>query len=121
MYLDNNNTKRSGWVYTYKGSELLPFAKAKIIVMCDQERVARERVIELTRDPKTDPTDRKVDEAKRAVISSATMVEELTVYVHEFARNPDREFHLSAGDVVFFGIISADIQSAVEAAITPKN
>jgi hypothetical protein len=95
--------------------------RAKWRRLCAQEREARESVINLTRDPNTNPTDRKVDEAKRAVITAATLVEELAVYCHEFARNPDREYHLSSGDVVFFDLIDADIQAATLQAITPSN
>jgi len=121
MYLDNTHTSRSGWRYTYLGGEILTFAKAKLAQKCEEERKAREEVINLTRDPATNPADRKVEEAKRNVVAAATVVEELMVYVHQFAREPAKEYHLSSGDVVFFGLVSEDIRNAVESSIKPRN
>ena len=121
MYLDNTNTSRSGWRYTYKGAEMLSFTKTKLAIACSQEKEARELVIRLTRDPNTNPADQKVEEAKRTVVKSATLVEELMVFTHEFARNPERDYSLSMGDVVFFGLIDEDIQLETRKFITPGN
>jgi hypothetical protein len=121
VYLDNTHTSRAGWRYTYKGSDLLPYAKKKLTDMCEQERAAREEVITLTRDPATNPEDRRVQEAKRTVATTASVVEELMVYVHQFAREPEKEFSLSSGDVVFFGVLGASLKSQVEDAIKPRN
>lgn len=120
MYLDNSNISRNGWKYTYKGSELLSFAETKLQQKCREEQEARTRVIELTRDTTVSPNDRKVDEAKRDVERAATVVEELMVHVHQFRREMDREFHLSMGDVVFFGLIDMTIQRQVREAIAPQ-
>jgi hypothetical protein len=121
MYLDNLYTSRSTFRYPYKGGDVLSHAEARLKQKCEEEREARELVIKLTRDPKVSPTDRQVEEAKRNVVSAATVVEELGVYVHEFRRNPEREYNLSLGDVVFFGLVHEYIKSDIEAAITPGN
>jgi uncharacterized membrane protein len=121
MYLDNTHTSRTGFRYTYKAEEMLPHAEDRLREKIDEERDAREEVISLTRDPSVNPQDRRVEEAKRRVVTAATAVEELSVYVHEFGRQPDREYNLSLGDVVFFGLIRPDIRAAVEAGIKPTN
>lgn len=121
MYLDNTHTSRSGFRYTYQGQELLPYAEARLKEKCVEERAAREEVIRLTRDPAVNPGDVKVEQAKRNVLATATVVEELGVYVHEFGRNPEREFNLSSGDVVFFGLVGKRIKDQVAAAIKPNN
>lgn len=121
MYLDNAHTNRSTWKYTYTGEQLLAFAQRRLQRACVEERNARESVITLTRDPAVSPTDRRVEEAKRAITVAATTVEEISVYVHEFRRNPSREYHLSSGDVVFLGLIDDDITQSVADAIKPSN
>ena len=121
MYLDNVHTSRSGWRYTYTGAQLLDYASGRLVKACEDERAARELVIGLTRDPQVNPTDRRVEEAKRAVVATATVVEELSVYVHEFARTPNREFSLSSGDVVFLGLVDPQILATVQDAIKPRN
>jgi hypothetical protein len=112
MYLDNTHTSRSGWRYSYKGHELLSCAKHRLAERCQEERKAREEVIRLTRDPSINPADRRVEEAKRAVVAAAVVVEELMVYVHQFAREPDKEFLLSSGDVVFFDLFQQNLKES---------
>jgi hypothetical protein len=121
MYLDNTHTSRSGFRYAYTASDLLPHAQARLAEKIAEERLAREEVITLTRDPSINPQDRRVEEVKRRVVAAATVVEELSVYVHEFARCKDHEYNLSLGDVVFFGLIDPDIKAQVEAGIRPDN
>jgi hypothetical protein len=120
MYLDNTNTSRSGFRYTYTGQQILPYAQDLLIKKCEEERQARQEVIRMTRDPTINTQDRRVEEAKRAVTTSATLVEELSVYVHEFSRNPSREYNLSLGDVVFFGLVTKEIRAEIELAIKPS-
>lgn len=120
MYLDNQNPNRSGWKYTYKGGELLPYAEAQLKLKCESARADREEAIRLARDPHINPSSGEVERAKRAMTASATVVEELTVYVHQFRRDADREFHLSTSDVVFFGLVSAELTEQVDQAITPR-
>lgn len=121
MYLDNTHTLRSGFRYIYKASDILPHAEERLREKIEQERTAREDVIRLTRDPSVSPSDRKVEEAKRAVVSTATVVEELSVYVHEFARQREREYSLNLGDVVFFGLLDPEIKHQIEQGIRPTN
>jgi hypothetical protein len=121
VYHDNTNTSRSGFRYTYKGKDLVNFVIKKLKDKCGEQKRAREEVIRLTRDPAVSSTDRKVEDAKRDVTTAATVVEELSVYAHEFQRYPEREYNLSLGDVVFFGLISPEISTMVENAIRPNN
>lgn len=103
MYNDDRGTKREGWVYPYKGSDLLPFARRKLAEHRDAERAAREYVSEKIRDAGNN--DDGIEKARRDIAVHGNTREQCQVFAHEFERNPDREFTLSLGDVVFFGIV----------------
>ena len=104
MYLEHKDSNRSGWRYTYKGSDLLAAAKRILEEYNVRENTSREHMAKLMRDPKVSPSAQEVTECKREIERVAMTAEECVVFVHEFARTPDREFHLSQGDVVFFGL-----------------
>ena len=104
MYHDFQSVNREGWKYNYKGSELLAAAQTKWKEFLTAEKSARKKVSDLMGDIRVSAESREVQEAKRDVEFNGKNREACAVYVHEFARTPDREFNLSLGDVVFFGL-----------------
>lgn len=105
MYHEFRNTSRSGWKYNYKGSELLPFAKKRLAEYYEAEKTARNSMSKLITDLNRHQDDPDIAKCRAAIESNGTQREELMVLVHEFGRLPDREYNLSLGDVVFFGMM----------------
>ena len=107
-----SSTKREGWVYTYLGSELLEAAKKKQAHYASKERHARETLGNLYKDSTVSSQDESeftflitcIDDLKKEVDTLGNLHEQCDVFVHEFTRSPDREFHLSLGDVTFFDL-----------------
>lgn len=105
LYNDfGRDSKRDGWVFTYKGSELLPFAKAKHKFYYMQEKEARAKLTAFNADMKMSVNDEKVQEVKRTLETAGNQREKCAVWVHEFTRNADREYHLGLPDVTYFDI-----------------
>jgi hypothetical protein len=65
---------------------------------------ARERLAALLRDASVGHDDKRVREDKTEIEHAGVQREHCAVFVQEFGRTPDREFHLSLGDVVYFGL-----------------
>ncbi len=103
MYLEHSSsTNRMSWIYVYTGSELLVRAEELLKEYAKKEKAARGLIATLMQNIGIAVSDKKNDDAKREVERVARIHEECQVYVHEFNRNPDKEFKLSIGDVVFF-------------------
>lgn len=103
MYNDfSSGTKREGWVYTYKGSELLDAATRKKVEYAASETLARNQISDLYRDASVAASNDKIEALKREIDRIGKLHEQCDVFVHEFKRAPDREYHLSLGDVTFF-------------------
>src|SRR4051812_40066156 len=107
MYNEFRNTNREGWRYSCAGGALLEFARAKLAYHTDQELAARRTVQARIADPTISRKDDELQKAEKAIDEHGNLREQCAVFVHEFARTPDREFQLSLGDVVFFGIVDA--------------
>lgn len=105
MYHEFRNTSRSGWKYNYKGSDLLPYAKKCLAQYYEAEKAARQSMSKLITDLNRHQDDPDIAKCRKAIEDNGTQREELMVLVHEFARLPDREYNLSLGDVVFFGMM----------------
>ena len=71
----------------------------------NQEQNARNQVAELLKDPSIHHNDKAVKDLKDEIAFCGPEREKCLVFKHEFKRNPDREYHLTLGDVVFFGIV----------------
>ena len=99
-----SGTKREGWSYTYKGSELLDLAKVKLTEYQRRETAARKKIAELYQDKSVSAASDDIDKLKREIDNLGKLHEQCHVFVHEFARTPEREFHLSLGDVTFFDL-----------------
>lgn len=97
--------KRTGWLFTYKASDLLESARGRLEHYSMLEDKARKEVSELMLDRSVSSNDKKIEDARKSVEHNGAIVEQLSVWLHEFRRVPDREYHLSLGDVVFFGLV----------------
>jgi hypothetical protein len=105
VYHEFRSTNRETWKFTYHGQELLEPARARRAEYAEKERAARERVSALMLDKTVGAKDERITNAQGDVERYGAIHEQLMVWCHEFARAPDREFMLSLGDVVFFGLI----------------
>ncbi len=90
--------------YSYKGSELLEAAKQKYEEFLTKEKEARTVVIQLMGNMLVSHDDNGLKDAKKAIEHNGSLREQCAVFIHEFGRNPDRDYHLSLGDVVFFNL-----------------
>lgn len=102
MYYENSTVNREGWRYTYKGSDLLENSiklKNRFKLL---EMTARNKVSEMLSDPSIRQDDPELDKLRREIQNYGKNHEALVVFSHEFARCPDRDYHLALGDVVFF-------------------
>ena len=104
MYLDFSNTNRNDFQFTYTGGELLPFARTKLASVAADEVSARGRMADMLRDMRVNVQSDKCRELEKKIAHLAEQHEKLRVWVHEFARRPEAEYKLHAGDVVYFGI-----------------
>jgi hypothetical protein len=102
MFNDNQSAQRLHWTYKYTGKELLPSATRLYAKFYLKEEEARNKMAEYMKDMNISNTDRRVEEAKRDIVSFGTLKEQCEVFQHEFARNPDKEYELGLGDVTFF-------------------
>jgi len=107
MYLDFSKTTRDDWKYTYQGQEISPYAENLLEKYINKESDLRKKISEQLMDFTTSVTSEKSNELKRELDNIGRIKETLEVFVHEFRRTPVREFHLSVGDVVFFGLNKA--------------
>lgn len=108
MYNDFRSTKRESWAYTYTGAELLPFARINHRHYYAAEKAAREALTALMSSMDVTANDERVTRAREAIEKNGNLREQCAVFVHEFGRNSGREYMLSLGDVVFFGLFEEE-------------
>jgi len=104
MFYDYSRVNREEWKFTYTGQELLDAAKAKLVEIDAAEKAQRDLMAKLMLDQTVTTVSEKVTECRKQIENFGKQREMLGVLVHEFARKPDREFHLALGDVTFFGL-----------------
>lgn len=104
MYFENTNANRATWKYTHKGSQLVVEAQRLHDEAFKKEMAARNRLADLMKDPTVPHGGEDVLRAKSEIDKWGKQREECAVFTYEFAENPEREFHLALGDVVFFGL-----------------
>lgn len=97
-----NDCKRTGWLFTYKASEIIECARDRLAHYTGLEHAARKTVSDLMLDKSVASSDKRIEEARQAVERNGSIAEQLDVWIHEFHRNPDKEYQLALGDVVFF-------------------
>lgn len=101
MYLEKRDGNRTSWKYTYKGGALLPFAQERLAYYSTLETNQRNAMARLLVDPKQNVQSDESNRLKSDIEKTAIQHEMCTVYVHEFERSPDREYHLDMSDVVY--------------------
>jgi hypothetical protein len=94
-----NRTKREEFRYHYKGSELLRYAERAYLRYLKAEVEARERAAALLTDLATKQNDPELDRCRKDIEINGRIREQCAVWVHQFRREPDREFPLELGDV----------------------
>jgi hypothetical protein len=109
MYNESRDRNREGWKFTYKGSELLAAAEKRVKHFSALEKDLRDQLSKRLADRSKNLTSSKNDELKSRATMAATLREQCEVFAHEFERLPEREFYLSIGDVVFFGLAGHEL------------
>lgn len=104
VYHDFRLTNRDSWKFIYRGAEILPHAEAALGRFAAAEMDNRNTLADLLRDPNVSHEDRRIAEFKKQIEHAGSERERCAVYVHEFRRAGDREYHLSLGDVTYFGL-----------------
>lgn len=104
MFNDNVSANRTSWTYTYKGHEILHYAKKLLALHTAKELEAREKTAALLRDVNVSQSDSRFTELKRDITTHGTIKEQRQVFICEFSRYPDKEYELGLGDVTFFGL-----------------
>ena len=102
MYLENGRTVRDEWRYTYRGVDLLPNASALLAEYIEEEERVRTELTAAMEDRSVDLTGEVINNLKTKAEKVGKLCEQLKVWVHEFTASPDKDFSLTAGDVVFF-------------------
>ena len=104
VYNDNRHANRNNWQFTYTGEELLAAAQRKYQEYATKEKEAREKMAGFMVDMTMSQSDGRVADCRSDVQDAGTEREKCMVWVHEFARNPDKEYVLELGDVTYFDL-----------------
>jgi hypothetical protein len=104
LYNDNSYTNRHHWEYTYKGSELLSAARRKYTEFAVREKEAREKMAGFMMNMSMTQSDGRIGECKGEIEKAGTEREGCMVWLHEFTRNPEKEYKLELGDVTYFDL-----------------
>lgn len=100
--------KRLEWSFPYKARMLLPYATRKLTQHQTEETALRARMAAMIQDPATFHDDGAFQQVKRDIDRHSGLREQFEVYCHEFTRLPEREYHLSLADVVYFGMLQGE-------------
>lgn len=103
MYFDQDKS-RTNWKFTYTGKELQEPTKNLYLDAHNKEDICRKQMSDLVHDPLIHHDSPVLQNLTKEMEIWGRQKEECGVLCHEFDRNPEREFHLSLGDVVFFGL-----------------
>lgn len=109
MYIEMRDRNRESWKYTYKGSELVQAAKSKVEFYTNKENELRQKMSDMLSDKSIAVNTSRMNKIKQSLESAAMNKEQCEVFAHEFERGASREFSLSMGDVVFFGLAGHEI------------
>lgn len=103
MYFENSSPSREGWKFSYKGHELAESAKKLLLKFRKEELAHRTELANLLNNKMIAGNDERVGRARKSIELNGKEAEACSVWVFEFSRNPEREYNLSLGDVVYFG------------------
>ncbi len=106
------SSKRDGWVYTYRGYDLVEKARAKLVTVTaslEEKRLYKNELIskETAQNPNDRPSKNSVQEAMNAFELLCNEEAMLRVWITEFSRTPEREFMLTGADIVYFDLLTA--------------
>lgn len=104
MFLDYRRPSREEWKYTYKGSDLVAAAKAKLAQVTEEYGKAQKALQDAVGATAQVYKDKTVQECREAVERLGPEMECCQVWVHEFQRTPDREFILAMSDVTYLNL-----------------
>jgi hypothetical protein len=111
MYNERDG-ERWNWKYTYRGEDLLPYARRRLGEHQAVEAQLRDRLAHMVKDLASFHDDVKLQQLKQDVDRHSLLREQFEVFTHEFARRPKEQYVLKLGDVVFFGIHSDGFTSS---------
>uniref|UniRef100_A0A6M3KVN2 Uncharacterized protein n=1 Tax=viral metagenome TaxID=1070528 RepID=A0A6M3KVN2_9ZZZZ len=104
MFYEFKSINRETWKYTYCGRELLEASVGCYKQYHECEMDARTRLASLMIDPNVRQDDNRIADLKRDIEHNGKQAEACSVFMTAFEREPDRDFYLALGDVVFFGL-----------------
>lgn len=104
MFNDSVCAMRTGWSYTYKAEEILPYVHKLLEFHTAKELEARRKTSELLTDMTVNQNDSRFTELKRDITTHGTIKEQCEVFITEFERAPTKTYELGLGDVTFFGL-----------------
>lgn len=104
IYNDYKNTTRREWEYVYSGAELLEAARRKHAEFAAREKAARAKMAEFMVDMSVAQSDARIADCRSDVEEAGTERERCMVWIHEFARRPEKEYALQLGDVTYFDL-----------------
>jgi hypothetical protein len=111
LFNDYNNTNRTTWRYTYTAAELTKFALQKYFDLEKQEHKERNEIATLLQDVGVKSTDHRINDLKKSIEKLGSEKEQCMIWVHEFKRNCNREYHLQLGDVSYFNIAQPPLEN----------
>ena len=103
-YTDYRHTNRDDWEFVYSGAQLLEAARKKYAQFAQQEREAREKMAQWMMDMQVAQSDPRISDCKKDIEKFGSERERCTVWMHEFARAPERTYELQIGDVAYFDL-----------------
>ena len=106
VYNDHRHTNRENWEFIYTGAELLAAAKRKHAEFASDEKEARAKMAEFMVDMTVAQSDARISDCRSDVETAGTQRERCMVWIHEFSRNPEKEYVLELGDVTYFDLAS---------------
>lgn len=83
---------------------MLEAARRKHAEFTGRERAAREKMAGFMVDMSLAQSDARIAECRGEVEEAGKERERCMVWVHEFARHPDKEYVLELGDVTYFDL-----------------
>lgn len=110
LYNDNRHTNRENWEFVYKSAELLPAARRKYLEFTAKEKEAREKMASFMVDMTMSQSDGRIADCRSDVQEAGTERERCMVWVHEFSRDPEKEYVLELGDVTYFDLASEPVE-----------
>lgn len=108
LFNDYRNTNRDTFRFYYQGADLLPFAKKKYNFFTEKETTSRHEMAKLLKDPSVRASDPKIDGLKQDIEKFGAEREKCLIWVHEFGRQPAKEYSLWLGDVSYFDIAALE-------------